>query len=170
MNNNDMSLQEIVTDVLENIPQKIYDVLSHGWGVLLSSFVYCGLFLGDRLPLLVYIGIAVLVDAAWGISTAIKAKRFIFSKLLAKSAIKIAAYVSAYGMVALIEKGFTSGDFMVTSSSIAAILIASELWSVLGHISIAYPDFLPAKLLKKYLRGEMAKKLGVPENELGHVS
>ena len=169
MNARDMSLQDIITDVLDKIPQKIYEVLSSGWGIALSCLVFVGTFLGDRLPLLAYIGIAVLIDGIWGVITSTRAKRFIFSKMLAKTAIKIAAYVSTYGLVALIEKGFTDGEFILTSSSIAAILIASELWSVLGHIGIAYPDFLPVKLLKKYLKGEMSKKLGIPEEELDEM-
>lgn len=164
-----MTLNQIIADVVNSIPQKIYEILSSWWGWLLTILVFCGTFLGDRLPLLVYIGIAVLFDALWGVSTAVKAKRFIFSKLLTKSAIKIAAYVSVYALVALIEKGFTGGDFMLTSSGIAAVLIASELWSILGHIGIAYPDFVVVRLLEKYLIGEMSKKLGIPEDELKEI-
>ena len=104
----------------------------------------------------------------WGIATARKAKKFVFSKLIAKSAIKIAAYVSIYALVALVEKGFADG-FMVTSSVMAAILISSELWSILGHISIAYPNFTATKIIRKYLKGEMSKKLGIPEDELDDI-
>ena len=164
-----MTINQIIVDVVNSIPQKIYEVVSTSWGQILALFIFCGSFLGDRTPLMVYIGLAILADAFWGIYTAIKAKRFIFSKLLVKSAIKIFAYVTVYGLIALIEKGFADGEFMVTSSAIAAILISSELWSILGHIGIAYPDFLVVKILKKYLRGEMSKKLGIPEDELDEI-
>ena len=164
----EMNLNTIFTDVLNSIPQKIYEILSSVWGWLMAAGVYCATFLGDRLPLLVYITIAVVIDAVWGIATARKAKKFIFSKLIAKSAIKIAAYVSIYALVALVEKGFTDG-FMVTSSVMAAILISSELWSILGHISIAYPNFTATKIIRKYLKGEMSKKLGIPEDELDDI-
>lgn len=168
MKTENMSLQELIYDVVCTLPQKIYDVVSNTWGVILSSLVFCGTFLGDRLPLLVYITAAVLVDAIWGITTSKRAKKFIFSKLIAKSAIKMAAYISIYALVALIEKGFADG-FILSSSVIAAILISSELWSILGHIGIAYPDFIVVKLLKKYLKGEMSKKLGIPEEELDEL-
>jgi hypothetical protein len=58
---------------------------------------------------------------------------------------------------------------MLTSSVIASILITSELWSILGHIGIAYPDWLVIKLLKRYLKGEMSKKLDIPEEELDNI-
>lgn len=168
MKQEEMNLNSIFTGVLSSIPQKIYEILSSGWGWLMTACIYCATFLGDRLPLLVYITIAVVMDACWGIATARKAKKFLLSKLIAKSAIKIAAYVSVYALVALIEKGFADG-FMVTSSVMAAILIASELWSILGHIAIAYPNFLATKILKRYLKGEMSKKLGIPEDELDEI-
>ena len=161
-----MTLNQIIADVVTGIPQKRYEVLSNGWQACLAAGIFCGAFLGDRLPLLLYITIAIVFDAMWGINTAKKAKKFILSKLFTKSAIKIGAYFSVYALVALIEKGFTNGDFMVSSSIIAAILITSELWSILGHIAIAHPDFLVVKLLKRYLKGEMSKKLGIPETEL----
>ena len=169
MNYQDMTLNRIFLDVVNSIPTKIHEVLSTTWGKFIAALIFCGSFLGDRLPLLWYIAAAVFIDALWGISTAIKAKRFIFSKFITKSAIKIFAYVSIYGVVALVEKGYTDGDFMVTSSIIASILITSELWSILGHIGIAYPDFLVVKLLRRYLKGEMAKKLGIPEEELDDI-
>lgn len=169
MKTEDMSLSQIITEVANSIPQKIYETLSTWPGALMSSLVYCGMFLGGRLPLLAYIAIAVTIDGLWGVSTALKADKFIFSKLLAKSAVKIAAYSSVYGLVALVEKGFTDGNFMVGSSIIAAILISSELWSTLGHIAIRVPDWLPIKILKLYLKGEMAKKLGIPESKLDEV-
>lgn len=168
MNQREMSLSDVGREVIENVPDKIYMVLSNGWGVILSTFLFICSFLGNRTPLLAYIGVAVLFDAIWGVVTAVKADRFILSKLLSKSAIKIAAYCSVYALVALVEKGF-DGEFMVSSSIVAAILISSELWSILGHIGLAYPDFLVVKILKKYLKGEMAKKLGIPESELDEL-
>ena len=169
MNYQDITLNRIFLDVVNSIPTKISEVLTTTWGKFIAALIFCGSFLGDRLPLLWYIAAAILIDALWGISTAIKAKRFIFSKFITKSAIKIFAYVSIYGVVALVEKGYTDGEFMVTSSIIASILITSELWSILGHIGIAYPDFLVVKLLRRYLKGEMAKKLGIPEDELDKI-
>ncbi len=165
----DMTLMDVFEDVISTIPTKIYDVLSTVWGKFITLMVFCGSFLGDRLPLLYYIAIAIAIDGAWGIATALRSGRFILSTLIKKSAVKIFAYVSIYGIVALIEKGYTSGEFMITSSIIASILIASELWSTLGHIGIAYPDWLVVKLLKRYLKGEMSKKLNIPEEELDDI-
>ena len=169
MNDRDMSLERIMADVVTNIPQKIYEVLSNAWGLVISSLVFCGTFLGDRLPLLWYITAAITLDAIWGVSTAIKNHKFVFSKLLTKSAVKIAAYVSIYALVALIEKGFIHNEFLISSSILAAILITSELWSILGHIAIAYPDWMVVGILKKYLKGEMSKKLGISEEELDKI-
>ena len=165
----DMDISQVIIDVVNDVPRKMYDVLASGWGLICSCGVFIGTFLGDRLPLLVYIAIAVTFDGLWGVVTAKRAKKFIFSALIAKSAVKISAYTSIYGLIALIEKGFTNGEFMISSSVIAAILISSELWSILGHIGIAYPDFIVVKLLKKYLKGEMSKKLGIPEEELDDI-
>lgn len=169
MDKESMELNKIFADVADGILQKIYEAFSVGWKAISTGLIFCATFLGDRLPLLWYITIAVVVDALWGVSTSVKAKRFIFSKLLAKSAIKIAAYISIYALVALVEKGFTDGEFMFSSSIIAAVLISSELWSILGHIGVRYPDFMVIKILRKYLKGEMAKKLGIQEDELDEI-
>lgn len=169
MDTKDMNISQVITEVVSDVPRKIFEVLSSVWGVIGACIIFVGSFLGERLPLLAYIAIAVTIDGLWGVSTAKRTGKFIFSSLIAKSAMKIAAYASIYGVVALIEKGFTDGSFMVTSSVIAAILITSELWSILGHIGIAYPDWLVVKLLKKYLKGEMSKKLGISEEELDDI-
>jgi hypothetical protein len=154
--------------VMEALPIKVYDLLSNVWGWVITLFVAAGAFLGGRLPLLSYIGIAVLIDLLWGIATAVKAKKFILSQLIAKSAVKIFAYVSIYALVALAEKGIGE-DFLVASIAVGSVLITAELWSVLGHIAIAYPDWMVVRLLKRYLKGEMSKKLGIPEDELDKI-
>ena len=169
MSNEEITLNSIFLDVINSIPTKIYEVLSSIWGKILATITFCGMFLGDRLPLFWYITFAIIVDAVWGVATSLRFRKFIFSKLITKSAIKIFAYVSIYALVALVEKGFSGGDFIFTSSIIAAILISSELWSILGHIGVAYPDFMVIKILRKYLKGEMAKKLGIPEDELDEI-
>lgn len=169
MKQQDMTLEKIVFEVIDSIPQKIYEVLSNVWSLGFASLVFCGTFLGERLPLLIYISIAILIDALWGIRTAVKTKRFIFSKLITKSAIKIAAYVTTYALVALVEKGFIDNDFTLSSSIVAAILITSELWSVLGHISLAKPDWIVIEILKRHLKGEMSRKLNIDESELDEI-
>ena len=168
MKTEDMNLNTIFTEVLNSIPQKIYHSMSSIWGSIGTAAIYCITFLGDRFPLLVYIAIAVIIDGLWGISTARKAKKFVLSVLITKSAIKIGAYTSLYGLVALIEKGFSDG-FMFASSVMAAILIFSELWSTAGHIAIARPDLVATRIVKKYLAGEMAKKLDINEKDLDKI-
>ncbi len=167
MSNKDMTLNEIIIDVVKEIPQKFYLVLSNWLSVTISAFLtFCGAWLGDRLPLLWYIGGAILIDALWGVITSIRANKFILSRLLAKSGIKIGAYVSLYAIVALAEKSFGDGDFMLTSSLLAGIFITSEGLSILAHIAIIRPDWPIIKILSKVLKGEMAKKLNLSESEL----
>jgi len=169
MNSKETSMDRIFLDVWTSIPMKVYEVLSSVWGIVLSGLVFCGTFLGDRLPILGYIAVAVIIDCFWGVATAIRTEKFIFSRFIAKSAIKILAYVSIYGLVALLEKVFVNSEFTITSSIFASILISSELWSILGHIAIAYPDLLVVKLLRKHLKGEMSKKLDISEEELDEI-
>lgn len=167
-NYGNMSIERIIFDTFQGIPAKIMAVLSNFWSWIMSVFVFIGAFLGDKLPLLAYISVAIVIDALWGISTARRAGRFIFSTLIKKSAIKIAAYASLYSLVALVDKAF--GDtFMITSTAMASILIVSEMWSILGHIAIAKPNLIAVKLLRKHLRGEMARKLGITEDEIEKI-
>lgn len=167
-NYDNMSIEKMTFDILHNIPLKIASVLSNFWSGIVSIFVFIGSFLGDKLPLLAYISVAILIDALWGISTAKRAGKFIFSTLIKKSAVKIAAYTSLYALVALVDKAF--GDaFMITSTAMASILIVSEMWSILGHIAIAKPNMIAVKILKKHLRGEMARKLGISEDKLDEI-
>lgn len=170
MNSQDMTLYQIIEDVVKDIPQKLTLTLSNWVGVALSAFfAFCGAWLGDRLPLLGYIGVAILIDAIWGIITSRRAGKFIFSRLLSKSGVKIGAYVSLYAIVALAEKSFGEGEFMLTSSVLAGVFIASEGLSILAHISIIAPDWSIIKLLRKVLKGEIAKKLGISEEEVDSI-
>lgn len=57
-------------------------------------------------------------------------------------------------------------DSVVPASVIGACIILVEFWSSCASMLILYPNFLFLRLMKKWLTGEIASKLGIPEDEV----
>lgn len=168
MNPAEMTLADVLVEIVRDIPPKIYYAFSTVWGWLAVALAGLCAWLDIRVDYMLYIAIAITVDGAWGLYTAITHKKFIFSVLIAKSAAKIFVYASLYIIVALMEH-VVVGDPVFASSVIALILIFAEGWSVLIHVSINFPNLVAIRLIQKYFKGEMAKKLGISEDEMDDI-
>ena len=146
--------------VLEHFLNKLTVVLSTVWGWLLAIFLVIANFLAGYETMVGFTVAAVLMDAAWGIASSLKQKRFTKSELARDSFSKLAVYGSVIVLFILIDKliGASNG---LTTSAICICIILVELWSTSASMLICF-----LKLLKKALVGEIASKLNVKTEDV----
>lgn len=116
----------------------------------------------------IVVAVVVILDAFWGIAAAIKQKRFACSELMRSTFVKFSAYATAV-ILAIFMEDVTSMDTTICSAIVSAGICATELWSIAGNILIIEPNIPFFKLLRPALRGEIARKLGVSEDEVDNV-
>lgn len=163
-----MNLLQFFSSTLIDILHKLHTLFSSFAGYLIALFVLVCTFFGGRLDLFYYVVIAVGFDLFWGVVTALKQRKFILSQAMTKTAVKLGIYLTMFVMVALPEKAFAQ-DWIIATRLVSAVICAAEIWSVLGHILICCPNFPILKLLRKYIQGEIAKKLEVDANEVEDI-
>jgi hypothetical protein len=144
---------------------KLQGILSTVWGWLSLAVLFVidcisghGMAVGIAL-------IAIVMDAAWGISASIKQGKFAKSQLARDTIGKIAVYGCAILSFSCIDKllGIHSG---LTTNIICSLIVLVEFWSTLGSMLICFPKLPFLKILKFALIGEVANKLGIKEDEV----
>lgn len=135
-----------------------------GGFVMLSLSIIANFFCGYKLAF-IGVGVCIFLDAVFGISAAISQNRFARSELLRNTIIKFAAYGAALVVLAFVEKLF-SMDVPYCVNAIAALICCTELLSIAGNVLIIQPNFVFFKLLKPALKGEIASKLKISEDDV----
>lgn len=147
---------------LARIPQ----VLSTGWGwVTLTSLSVLDYIAGHSFVVFLVVA-ATLIDAVWGIAVSLKKGEFTKSELARLTIAKLAVYGCVMFVFIGLDKFINS---TITASIIGAAIVLVEFWSSCASMLILYPNFLFLRLLKKALTGEIASKLGIPEEEVKEV-
>lgn len=154
--------------VFEKIMEKIWQVFTSFWGWVIALCVGFVDFLGDEKTAFLVVGIAIIFDLIWGITAAIKQGKYIFSEAGRNTFTKMFAYGSVLVLVLLIEQQTHDGTFLATR--IMCVIAAScELWSVCANILIVKPSFPFIHLFRKYLAGEISKKLDISTEEYNEL-
>lgn len=115
--------------VLEHFLNKLTVVLSTVWGWLLAIFLVIANFLAGYETMVGFTVAAVLMDAAWGIASSLKQKRFTKSELARDSFSKLAVY----GSVIVLSSSLTSSSGRATDSPQVPSAFASSSWSYGAH-------------------------------------
>lgn len=152
----------------EKIFEKIAVVFTNAWGWIMTLFIGFVSFLGEEDTSFLVVGIAIAFDLFWGILASIKRGEYIFSEAGRSSFTKAFAYGSVLVLVLLIEKLTHDGSFIATR--VMCVVAAScELWSVCANILIVKPSFPFIRLFRKYLAGEISKKLNITTEEYNEL-
>lgn len=154
----------MVQNTLISIIEKIGVVTQNIFGWMLGAMALVVGYLGDSAMAFAGVGIAIVMDAVWGIIVAVKSKKFILSLLLRETMNKMFIYGTTLAMVLFIERSLNE-DWYIATRVVCAIASACELWSICANILIIKPNFPFVKLFRKYLVGEIAKKVGISEEE-----
>lgn len=142
---------------------RLPNALSSGWGwatlIALSVIDYIG---GHSFVVFLVVS-ATLIDAVWGIAVSLKRGEFTKSELARLTISKLLVYGCTMFIFIGLDKFI---DSVVPASVIGAAIILVEFWSSCASMLILYPNFLFLRLMKKWLTGEIASKLGIPEEEV----
>jgi hypothetical protein len=138
----------------------------------------CGfaLFISDAFtagkPIVYIVVLATIIDLICGIAVAIKRKNFAKSELMRQTVEKLVVYGFALivfiGIDHVIETK-TNFTMDITSGFVGAIIAMTETWSFLALLLILFPKNPFLQMMKKALRGELARKLGCEEEEVDTI-
>ena len=107
----------------------------------------------------------ILIDMVVGIWSALKQKKYAKSELMRDTFSKLFIYCGALVTVIFMEK-LVGIDILVTTNICAAVICATELWSIAGNALIINPNLYFFKLIKFALVGEIARKLHMEETDV----
>lgn len=144
---------------------KLGEVLSSVYGWLLMLFMVTLNFLVDYKMAFIAVITCILLDMAVGIWCALKQKKYAKSELMRDTFSKLLIYCGALVMVIFMEK-LIGIEVLVTTNICAAVICATELWSIAGNALIINPNLLFFKLIKFALVGEIARKLHMEESDV----
>ena len=148
----------------ERIAGKVAAVFSNAWGWIITLCTAFANFLGDEKTSFLVVFVAILLDLIWGMAAAVKKGEYILSEAIRETFTKLLAYGSVLALVLLIEKLTHDGTFIATRV-LCVISASCELWSVCANILIVKPGFPFVRLFRKYLAGEISKKLHITAQE-----
>lgn len=152
-------------NILTSMAHKLGEALQTAWGWAAAALSFCaGWFAGSGTAILITL-LAVVLDGVWGIAAALKQGRFALSELARESVMKMTVYGTAVICFIGIDKllGIESG---MTLAVVCAVIVLTELWSICANALICYPDMPFLKLMRRALIGEIARKLGVREDDV----
>ena len=152
--------------ILEHLIQKLCAILQTGWGWIVGAAIFAMDYFAGH-SFIVFLVVAVtLMDAFWGIAVSIRQGRFTLSELARLTIAKVAVYGCALFVFVGLDKIV---DTVLTTALIGSAIVLVEFWSSCGSMLILFPNFLFLRLLKKALKGEIASKLHISEEEVDKV-
>lgn len=144
---------------------KLGELLNTIYGWLLMSCMIVLNFLTDYQMAFIGVITCILIDMVVGIWCALKQKKYAKSELMRDTFSKLFIYCGALVMVIFMEK-LIGVDVLITTNICAAVICATELWSIAGNALIINPNLHFFKLIKFALVGEIARKLHMEENDV----
>lgn len=156
---------------------KIGDILSTLYGWVAAAVIFLINLLCEYVSgfeSIIYIVVfATMVDAFWGVARAVHLKEQTTSAMMRGTAAKLAVYGSLILVFVGLDRVIHSEDGITTIAA-SSIIILVEAWSILANAVICFPDMPFANLLKRFIAGEIAAKLGCDssdiEEELGKIN
>lgn len=159
---------DTIINILNNIIAKLATMLTTTTGWFISIGISLITFIGEEKQAFYAVLGAIVLDMFWGIMVAIKRKRFVLSYLARETAVKLLIYGSLLFVMLHIERSIND-DWGLFTRVACALAAACELWSSCASMLIIKPDLIFIKLLKKYLKGEIASKLNCDKAELDRI-
>lgn len=136
----------------------------HGWIGVIVTFL--ATYLMGVKDYIFFIVIAVVLDAIFGVIVSVtKKKKFFESGRLRDSIIKLFFYLCVILLILFIDV-ISGNDSYIAIRIVAPIIIFCEIWSILTSYVILQPKSIAAKLLKRFMIGEIARKLGKTDEEI----
>lgn len=156
-----------IHNVIGSMFDKFASALSTIYGWLLAIGIgVVNFFAGYELSIIAVV-FCVFADLFWGIWAAVKQHKFAQSELVRDTLSKFVAYATAIIMAVLMDK--LSFDSIICTSIFTLVICVAEVWSISGNILIVNPNIVFFRIIKPALKGEIAKKLNVTEDQVDEV-
>lgn len=143
---------------------KIPAVFNNIFGWVLAFCTGFVAWLGNEGVSLLIVLMAIGWDLIWGVAVAVKQKKFVLSRLLRETMVKVFIYIGTLLIVLVCERSLNE-NWGVITRVVAVVAACIELFSSAGNILIIKPNFVFIRLFKKYLIGEIAEKLNIGTDE-----
>lgn len=147
---------------------KILHFLSTSQGWIVTILTFLASLLGDASVIFRYMWILIMMDAIFGVYVSFLKGKFFLSYLGRETLKKGFIYTGIFIAVLYTERIFAE-DAVICTRLASSCICGCELWSILGNISIINPSLPIVRLLRKYLSGEIAKKLGCKVSEVEDI-
>lgn len=154
--------------ILSGLWLKLAEVLSCVWGWIVAALLFCVSYCTGYETIIGGVLFCVLCDAGWGIAVSVKLGKFAVSELARDSFFKLAVYVNIIAAFIIVDK-IAGVDTPITTAAVGVAICLVELWSISGNALIIKPNFPLLRLLRHSLKGEIGRKLGVPEDNVDEV-
>lgn len=143
---------------------KLVGALGTIYGWLIAIFIGLVNFFGGYEMAIFAVVFCVLSDLFWGIWAALKQGKFAQSDLVRNTTSKFSAYAMAVILAVFMDK--LSFDTILCTSIFTIVICVAEIWSISGNILIVNPNIVFFRLLRPALKGELARKLQVSEDDV----
>lgn len=149
--------------------ERLISIYSHLSSWIGTFFVFLSTFFGDVKSFVVFIVLACLLDLACGMIRSYKVEhKGILSGRLVDFCWKSAIYILLFVGFVLVDKTLTLEDMWI-SRAYTAIIIFSEVLSMMANLAVSFPNIKAFALIRKFLESEMAEKLNIDKDELKEV-
>lgn len=157
-----------IEKVIQSFTFKLESIFStvQGFVIALGSLIIS--FLCDYQVAFIAVFVFILLDLLLGIWSAVKQKKYAKSELIRDTLSKFIIYYGSIIAVAIIAKLFGVNHISCTKI-LAGLICCTELWSIIGNALIINPKLYLFRLLKPALIGEVAKKMGISEEEVKKI-
>lgn len=152
--------------ILEHLFHKLCAILQTGWGWMVGAAIFIADYFAGHSFVVNFVVAVTLMDAGWGIAVSVKQGRFTLSELARLTIAKVAVYGCALFVFVGLDK---MADTVLTTALVGSAIALVEFWSSCGSMLILFPNFLFLRLLKHALKGEIASKLHISEDEVDKV-
>jgi len=155
--------------VPEHVWQKCGEFLQYplSWLAGIGLF-FIDIFAGHQF-LIYMVLIVTVMDAGWGIAVSVKRKKFTLSELMRQTIVKVLVYGCALWIFISLDtfiQGETGIDLNLSSGLIGVLIVLTEGWSSAASALILFPNVPFLRIMQKALTGEIARKLGISEEEV----
>lgn len=143
---------------------------TYAWVGTLGTFLLT--FFGDTASYVGYIAVACFLDLICGLIRSFKTEhKGVVSSRLVNFVSKCAIYFLLFLSFVLIDKTITDAEqgSMWLTRSYTAIIIFSEVISMLANLSVSFPNFKAFALVNMLIKSEVADKLNIEKSEIDKV-
>lgn len=149
-------MEKEISGLIEKVQSVFNSVLGN---IILAVTSVISFFQPEWVSFAVVLG-AIFADLFWGISAAVKTKKFILSIAMRETLKKIGIYSFSMAGVYCVEMIIHDTGSFIGVKAVAVLASACELWSMSASMLIVKPDMPFLKIFRLQLKGEIEAKLG----------